>query len=141
MATQLELGDFISIDTFSTSNDERDFPKYLNIKFDFCEDEVEIPESEGDDASVKLSSCRVLRLLSAPGFFLCLMRDVRMIRIMTANVAPVPIATSNRSPCDWPSMDTLETFEAEKKFKKIFHQDRVFILQAIDNCDSKNENT
>lgn len=60
MATQFDEllhEDFISIvDIFSTSKDESDFPKNLNIKLDFCDDEVEIPESDGDDARVKFLS-------------------------------------------------------------------------------------
>lgn len=98
-------GDFISIvDIFSTSNDDRDFPKYLNMRFDFCDDVVEIPESE--EASVKFSPIFVPSL---SGFLLYRISDVRMIRIITANVAPVPIATSNRSPWDSPSIDTFGT--------------------------------
>jgi hypothetical protein len=50
---QFKLDDFNSIDDFSTSKDESDLPKYLNMRFDFCDEEVEIPESEGEEASVK----------------------------------------------------------------------------------------
>lgn len=47
--------DLVSTDEFSRSKDESDFPKYRNIKFDFCVAESEIPESAGDGANVKLS--------------------------------------------------------------------------------------
>jgi hypothetical protein len=114
IATQFDLlhEEFISIGAFSSSNDESDFPKYLNIKFDFCEDVVEIPESEGDGARVKLlSNCGP----SASGFFLCLIRDVKIMRIMTARVAPVPMAMSNKSPCDCPSIETFGTVMESRK--------------------------
>lgn len=113
MATHPELGfdELISIDDdFSTSNDESDLPKYLNIKFDFCDDEDEIPESDGDCASVKFPHISLFCLISV-GLFLCLMRVVRIAKIMIAKVAPLPIATSNSSPCDLPS---IETFGTEK---------------------------
>lgn len=42
-----------SDESLSRSKDESDFPKYLNIKFDFC-DVDGIPESE-DDENVKFS--------------------------------------------------------------------------------------
>ena len=113
-------GDFIAfVDIFSTSNDDRDFPKNLNMRFDFCDDTVEIPESDGEEASVKFPPIFVSSL---SGFLLCRISDVKTIRIITANVAPVPIATSNRSPCDCPSIDTFGT--VGKKYE---------ILKAVEN--------
>lgn len=99
MATHPELdldGRISMADEFSTSNDERDFPKYLNIRFDFCDDVVEMPESDGDGARVKFPLGWPFK--SSTGCFLCLMSDVKMMRIMTATVAPVPIAMSSKSP-------------------------------------------
>ena len=112
---ELQLFDVISsVEDFSRSNDERDLPKYLNIRLDFCEDEFDMPESDGDAANVKFPSTKSEGdfLSFSLGFFLCLMREVNMIIMMTASVAPVPIATSKSSPCDFPS---IETFGTERK--------------------------
>lgn len=111
MAMQLDepVDDFRSIgDDFSTSNDESDLPKNLNMRFDACEDDVEMPESDGDGASVKLPTC-LTAVLSIFGCFLCLMSDVRTMRMTTANDVPVPIAMSSKSPCDSPSIETFGT--------------------------------
>ena len=54
MAMEPEGDDLKSIDEdFSTSNDDKDFPKYLNIRFDFCVEDEETLEFDGDWASVK----------------------------------------------------------------------------------------
>lgn len=100
-------------DDFSRSNDERDFPKYRNIKFDFCVDDSEMFESDGEGANVKLSCCASL---ASSGLFLCLISEVKTIRMMTAKVAPVPIATSKRSPCDSPSIETFGTESRVERF-------------------------
>lgn len=87
-------------DDFSRSNDESVLPKYLNIRFDFCEDAVEMPESDVEACSVKFPSLVASDLGFASGFFLCLISDVKTTRMTTANVVPVMIATSSSSPCD-----------------------------------------
>lgn len=53
MATEPEGDDFMFVGgDFSTSNDDRDFPKYLNIRFDFCVDD-ETLAFDGEGARVK----------------------------------------------------------------------------------------
>ena len=118
MLPELILEDINSIDEgLPISNEERDLPKYLNMRFDFCDDDDEIPESEDAVASVKFPS-KVS--LPASGFFLCLTSDVRMKRMMTAKVVPVMIAISNKSPCDLPSIDTFGTETIPRKQTKKF---------------------
>lgn len=97
-----------SDEDFSRSKDERDFPKYRNIRFDFCVADSEMPESDGEGARVKLSKCDLFSS-DFVGLFLCLISDVRTTSITTAKVVPVPIAISSKSPCDSPSIDTLGT--------------------------------
>lgn len=85
------------------------------MRFDFCDEEVELlPLSDGTEESVKFSPICWLMELSLSGFLLYRISDVNTIRIITANVAPVPIATSNRSPCDCPSIDTFGTVRLKK---------------------------
>lgn len=101
MAMQPELALLSSTSAdFSRSNDESVLPKYRNIRFDFCEDDDEMPESDDEACSVKLPSLVASDLWPASGFFLCLISDVRTTRMTTANVVPVMMATSSRSPCD-----------------------------------------
>lgn len=127
MASDPVREDFISrSDDFSKSNDDSDLPKNLNIKFDFCEDEFEMPESDGHGASVKLSLSWSFFPVSC-GVFLCLMSDVRMMRMMTAKIAPDPIAISSKSPCDSPS---IETFGTEMKENCELHH---FCYQLIND--------
>lgn len=99
---------------FSTSKDKRDCPKYLYMRVDFWLEVFEIPESDEDAASVKLSLVSSFAFRSI-GFFLCRISDVNTMRMMTANVAPDPIAMRSRSPCDSPSIDTLGTLGKENQ--------------------------
>ena len=39
-------------------------------------------------------------------FFLCLISEIKIIKIITAKIAPLAIAMSSMSPCDFPSMET-----------------------------------
>lgn len=42
-------------------------------------------------------------------FFLCLISEIKMIKIIIAKIAPLAIAMSSRLPCDLPSTDTFGT--------------------------------
>jgi len=52
IAMEPELDKLISDEDLSTSKEESDFPKYLNIRLDFCVDD-EMLELDGNVASTK----------------------------------------------------------------------------------------
>lgn len=102
----------------STSNDDNDFPKYLNMRFDFndvllesvSDDEVRVKFPLGVSMTFFTFTSLFELLFSIFGaFFLCRMREIKIIKIITAKIAPLPIAMSSKSPCDLPSIDTFGT--------------------------------
>lgn len=87
------------------------------MRFDF--DEV-LPLESFDDAEVRVKfplgvSIIFVTFTSKSSFsilgtfFLCLIRDIKIIKIITAKIAPLAIAMSSMSPCDLPSIDTFGT--------------------------------